>query len=184
MANIDKTHKHAIARWEFAGFIFINIIGSLMHFVFDWFGRCRPLALIAAVNESTWEHLKLAFWPALIFSLIEYKYLRMKARNFFLAKTLSFYTVPVFIAFLFYVYMWVIGHDVLFLDILIFVVAVGVGQLVSYMLLTTKQLTISSAKSVAIFLAILILTFLLFTFFPPHVFLFKDPVTGGYGIID
>lgn len=171
-------------RWEIAGFIFINVIGSILHFIFNWFGRWQPLALIAAVNESTWEHLKLAFWPALIFSLIEYKYLRMKAHNFLLAKMLSFYTMLLVIIFLFYVHLWIIGHDVLFLDILIFVVAVGIGQLVSFKMLTAKQLTSSSTRLAAIFLVILTLAFLFFTFFPPRIFLFKDPVTGGYGIVN
>ncbi|MEM4188473.1 MAG: DUF6512 family protein, partial [Candidatus Hadarchaeum sp.] len=56
--------------WTIAGTFFIIFFGSFLHFAFELSGNFRPLALIAAVNESTWEHLKLAFWPAFIFYAI------------------------------------------------------------------------------------------------------------------
>ncbi|UCG31010.1 MAG: hypothetical protein JSV53_03815 [candidate division WOR-3 bacterium] len=177
-------NRRAVARWEIGGFFFINLLGSLLHFVFDWFGRWRPLALIAAVNESTWEHLKLAFWPALLFMLIEHKYLGKQTRNFLFGKVLSFYVMPAVIILLFYGYLWIVGQDVLVLDILIFVFAVGVGQLVSFMILSAEQEISFPRKVSMILLAILTLAFLAFTFLPPRMLFFKDPVTGGYGIID
>ncbi|MFX0202676.1 MAG: DUF6512 family protein, partial [Candidatus Hodarchaeota archaeon] len=60
-----------ILRWELVGFIVIFIIGSMLHFVFELFNKWSPIGLIAAVNESVWEHLKLAFWPAVAYSGIE-----------------------------------------------------------------------------------------------------------------
>lgn len=174
--------KRSVLVWEIAGFVFINVVGALLHFVFVWFGRWRPLALIAAANESTWEHLKIAFWPASCFGLIEYHYLKKKTNNFLLAKTLSLYTMPLLIILLFYGYLWIIGHDVFLLDILIFIVAIGVGQLVSYKLLTSRS-SAGFNNLASILLLILILAFVLFTFFPPRVVLFKDPVTGDYGIV-
>jgi len=174
--------KNAVLVWEITGFIFINVVGTLLHFVFVWFGRWRPLALIAAVNESTWEHLKIAFWPALCFALVEYRYLRRGTNNFMLAKTVSLYTMPVLIILLFYAYLWIIGHDVLLLDILIFVVAIGIGQMVSFRVLTSKSGSKLNGRAWTLLL-ILTLAFLLFTFSPPHMVLFKDPITGGYGIV-
>jgi hypothetical protein len=53
--------KNSILKWEIIGIVFIVLAGGLLHFVFEWSGSWRPLAIIAAVNESTWEHLKLAF---------------------------------------------------------------------------------------------------------------------------
>jgi hypothetical protein len=49
-------------RWELAGIVSIILAGSTLHFAFEWANYWRPAALIAAVNESTWEHLKLGFW--------------------------------------------------------------------------------------------------------------------------
>ncbi len=180
--NPGPVDRRAIARWEFAGFFFINLIGSLLHFVFDWSGRWKPLALIAAVNESTWEHLKLAFWPALLFMLIEYKYVGRQVRNFVVGKVLSLYVMPAVIIILFYGYLWIVGRDVLLLDILIFVFAVGVGQCVSFATFSATAGVLHSRKLAMILLTILLLAFLLFTFFAPRLFLFEDSRTGGYGI--
>src|SRR6056297_1692189 len=60
----------AILSREMAGAVFIILVGSTLHFVFDWTGGWRPAALFAAVNESIWEHLKLAFWPGLAWALL------------------------------------------------------------------------------------------------------------------
>ena len=45
-------------------------------------GHSHP-DVVAAVNESTWEHFKMAFWPGLIFALIEYPFLKEETNNFF-----------------------------------------------------------------------------------------------------
>ena len=40
--------------------------GTLFHFIYEWSGF-HPLAgLFAPVNESTWEHLKMLFFPVLL----------------------------------------------------------------------------------------------------------------------
>ena len=49
--------KKSILLWELAGIIFIVVLGSVLHFAFEWSGRWTPIAPIAAVNESVWEHL-------------------------------------------------------------------------------------------------------------------------------
>jgi hypothetical protein len=43
----------------------------LLHFAFGWSGRWLPLALVAPVNESVWEHLKMAYWPLCELTLVE-----------------------------------------------------------------------------------------------------------------
>ena len=60
-----------IKKWEIAEFIFIAIVGTLLHFVYDWSGQNPAVGIIAPVSESTWEHLKLLFMPALLFTLIQ-----------------------------------------------------------------------------------------------------------------
>lgn len=46
--------SRTILCWEIIGAIFIIFAGSALHFVFGWVGGWRPVALIAAVNESVW----------------------------------------------------------------------------------------------------------------------------------
>jgi hypothetical protein len=172
-----------ILLWELGGIAFIVILGSLLHFVFEWSGGALPVAWLAAVNESVWEHLKLGFWPALIYAALEYSRFGKSTNNFFFAKTLGIYLIPITIVVLYYVYTAILGYGLLIVDIAIFVVAVIVGQLVSYKLLTASPLPEKLNRFAPIALVILGILFVLFTFYPPHLYLFKDPVTGGYGIV-
>ena len=48
--------------WNIAGAAFALVAGTLLHFVYEWFGG-NVWAVIGAVNESTWEHLKLLYFP-------------------------------------------------------------------------------------------------------------------------
>jgi len=176
--------KKSILRWELGGIFFIIVIGSLLHFAFEWSGRAIPIAPIAAVNESVWEHLKLAFWPALVYAALEYRRFGKSANNFFFAKTLGIYLMPITIVVLFYSYESILGHGLLIADIAIFVVAVIVGQLVSYKLLTASPLPERLNRLAPIALAVLGILFVVFTFYPPQVPLFRDSVTGAYGIVE
>lgn len=171
-----------ILRWELTGFIVIFIIGSMLHFVFELFNKWSPIGLIAAVNESVWEHLKLAFWPAVAYSGIEYNYIKKLTNNFMIAKTIGIYLMPITIVILFYSYQAILGVESLLLDILIFGLAILIGQLTSYKLLTSPQLSISLNKLGLIALVLLGIIFSLFTYYPPHLPIFRNPITGGYGI--
>ncbi len=173
--------KAIALKWELTGIIFIAILGGLLHFVFDWSGQWRPVALIAAVNESVWEHLKLGFWPALIYALVEYVYFGRSASNFLIAKTVGIYLIPITIVVLFYSYTAVI-EDTLAADLLIFVLGVVIGQLTAYRLLFLGPLPKPYNVLAMIALACLIIAFGLLTYYPPHLPLFRDPVSGAYGI--
>jgi hypothetical protein len=176
------TVKKSILVWELAGIVFIVVLGTILHFVFEWSGRWIPIAPIAAVNESVWEHLKLGFWPALVYAALEYSRFGKSANNFSFAKTLGIYLIPITIVVLFYAYTAILGYDLLIADIVIFVVAVIVGQLVSYKLLMASPLPERLNRFAPIALAVLGILFVLFTFYPPQVPLFRDSVTGLYGI--
>ena len=41
------------------------LIGTGLHFLYDWM-PFQLVGMIAPVNESVWEHLKLLFWPFLL----------------------------------------------------------------------------------------------------------------------
>jgi len=142
-----------------------------------------PAGAIAAVNESIWEHLKLGFWPALLYAALEYGRFGKSANNFLFAKTAGIYLIPVTIVVLYYAYTAILGHGLLPVDIAIFVVAVIVGQVVSYRLLTAPPLPAMLNRFSPVALAVLAILFVLFTFYPPEFPLFRDSVTGGYGIV-
>jgi len=84
----------------------------------------------------------------------------------------------------FYSYTAFTGKSVFVIDILTFIVAVIIGQLASYKLLTYKQLPSNLEKFSLVALVILGLAFVLFTFYPPQLPIFRDPISGEYGIVN
>ena len=179
---MNKLERRSVLGYELIGIVFIIILGSIFHFTFELSGHQPIVGVFSAVNESVWEHFKLAFWPAVVYAIFEYKFLKKSANNFFSAKTVGIYLMPIVIAVLFYMYTAILGEDLLIMDILTFVIAVIVGQLSSYKLLVSKELPIKTEKLSLFALVILGLAFVLFTFYPPHLSIFRDPVTGNYGI--
>lgn len=170
-----------VDRWEAVGIVFIILIGATLHFAFEWSGYWRPIAWLAAVNESVWEHLKLAFWPAVAFALAEYLAFGSRMPGFWAAKGIGIALMPTVIVGLFYAYTTILGDSFLPADILIFVAAVAIGQRVSYRLLFRPRPVPSAAVALLIVLA---LAFVVFSYHAPQVGLFRDSSTGGYGILE
>ena len=172
-----------IRKWELIGIAVIASVGSMMHFAFEWSGELPPVGVFAAVNESVWEHFKIAFWPALFYAIIEYPFLRRYTSNFFIAKAIGIYVMPVVIAAIFYAYTAIFGEEILIVDISIFFVAVALGQLASYKILTMKQWPRWICGVGVVMVILLAAAFGIFTFYPPELGIFRDAVSGGYGII-
>ena len=172
-----------LLRLELLGALFIVLLGSALHFTFDWSNKLWLVGIFSAVNESTWEHLKLAVIPALLWMLIEIKILKERPWNFFLAKAVGIYSMPILIIVIFYSYKAVLGKNLLFLDISTFVIAVVIGQLISYKTMFLGKLPEIYDRIALFFLILLLFAFFIFTFYPPHIFLFQDPITLRYGIV-
>lgn len=175
-------NNKGIFKWEAYGFLFITLIGSLMHFCFEWSGGFVPLALFCSVNESVWEHLKLGFWPAFFLAIFEYVCWGKTSRNFIVAKVISLCIIPAAIAAIFYSYTCILGRNFLILDISSFVLAILLAQYISYKLITGSKDYSHYNKAALIFLAVLTLAFCLLTFFAPGFEPFLDPHTGKPGI--
>ncbi len=169
--------------WELGGIVIIFLSGSVLHFLFAWLGRWPPAALISAVNESVWEHLKLAFWPGLIFGLIEFLFLRAKTKNFWVAKTYGLFTMPFFIVVVFYGYTALTGSHILWLDIALFGLAVIAGQMISFALMVRQPFHPKARIVARVILVLMIVVFSLFSYVPPRWPLFRDSSTGQYGIL-
>lgn len=171
-----------VSKWETAGFFFIVIIGTLLHFCFEWSGSYAPFALFCAVNESVWEHLKLGFWPGLLFAILEYAFWGNNVKNFLAAKALSLYILPIVIVVLFYSYTAILSTHILIIDISIFVIAVLIAQVISFRMIISRRNYSALSRTALVMLAVLTLAFSLFTYFPPKLELFLDPRTGKAGI--
>lgn len=169
-----------IKKWEIWGAVLSVVIGSLLHFIFDWSGGSKIVAIFGAVNESSWEHLKLAFWPTFIFSIIEWFKWGRGEKNFCLATFVKLVSMPLLILGLFYGWLLFFPDNFVW-DISIFVVAVVAGYFFSNKILQSKK-NFGLQALWPILTLVLLIMFLVFTYFPPHNEIFRDPVEGGYGI--
>jgi hypothetical protein len=173
-----------ILRWEIIGVVVIIIFGTTLHFWFELTGYWRPMALIAAVNESTWEHFKMAFWPGLFFALIEYRFVKNETNNFVVAKFAGLLTMPIITMILFYGYTSLTGTHLLWADVIVFILSVLGGQWVSLIILTRTEKMQPAIQKIALGgLALMVLAFSLLSYFPLKNFLFEHPETGEYGIL-
>ncbi len=174
--------KHFILTWDVIGIIFIIILGSILHFAFAWSGYWQPLALFAAVNESVWEHLKLAFWPGLLWAIIEYYRSSKAFSNFWSVKGFSLLIAPTLIVIIFYGYTSLLGANILILDICTFIFAIIIGQLVSSWLLLHSSRTIFVQYAGLSVLAAQIVAYATFTYDPPDFEIFIDKRDNIRGI--
>ena len=150
--------KTSILKLEIISTIFVMILGVLLHFTFEWSNNNVLVSTFSPVNESTWEHLKLVFFPMLITTIFIYFYEGKNISNYLCAKVQG-------------IILAMIGS---------FFIAVALGQYVAYQ---KMKLAVSCNKIVpVIVLLVLCLFFWIFTFFTPNIGLFKDPITGMFGI--
>ena len=169
-------------KYEIIGFIFVSIIGTINHFLFELLGNSVIIGLFCPVNESVWEHQKLLFFPFLIWSIAEY-FLLERQNNFFPAKTVGITCGIIFTIAFYYSYKGISGGESMFFDILSFYVGVGISFLISYMIVKNYNKSNNHLSNISVLILILIsAVFIIFTFAPPLIPLFKDPLTSTYGI--
>lgn len=170
-----------IKAWQIITVIICLILGTLLHFTYEWSGENSIVALFSAINESTWEHLKLAFYPMLLMAVIGQFIIGKSSRNYWLSQTVGILVAITFITTFFYTYTGIIGTNFAVLDIGSFIVAILLGEYVTYRLLTSTK--IYNAEFISIFfLIILLFCFIIYTFSPPKIEFFKDPINGSFGI--
>ena len=169
-----------IRNYQIASAIFACIAGTLLHFTYKFFGENNFVASFSAVNESVWEHLKLLFFPMLLTTIIGYSYIEKNAPNFLCSKALGIITSMLFIIIFFYTYTVIIGKSILLIDIASFFVAVILGEYLAYKLMISN-LNCNNIIAIII-LTIILICFVVFTYFPPNIEIFRDPVTSEYGI--
>ncbi len=176
---MDK-NKNKIKNYQIFSVIFTFILGTLLHFMFEWSGENIIVASFSAVNESVWEHLKLLYFPMLLTLIIGYFYIGKKAPNFLCSKTVGAITSMLFTIIFFYTYSGILGKNIAIIDISLFFVATILGEYVAYRLMNSKFIC---NNKIAIFVLIIIgICFVIFTYSAPELGIFKDPLTGQYGL--
>lgn len=169
-------------RFETANFIFTSITGTFMHFVYELSGEHTFAALFAPVNESPWEHLKMIFFPFLLFTVFLAFQLKKDKFNVFYANYTAVILGMIGILTYFYTLNGILGGSNEWVNISSFYVGTIICSVTSYFLITNS---IGRGMPNYISGAMLIITcivFFIFTFEPPILPLFQDPQNYTFGI--
>ena len=163
-------------RRDFPYMLSAALLGSALHFLYDFSGENPFAALISPVNESVWEHLKLLFFPSLLLTTVEFFIRRPDARALFGARLTGVTAGMVIIVSLYYLYTFILGRGFLAADILIFLTGTCFSYVISGHLLRSFR----HADPMLIFLGWLLIALLFFSFtcFPPDLLLFYPPPHG------
>ena len=173
--------KRSIGLWQLMGFAATSLAGTLLHFLYDWLGEAKWIAPFSGVNESTWEHMKLLFWPMLFYAVVQGFFFSDRA-DFWCVKLKGILLGLTLIPIIFYTYNGVIGRSPDWINIAIFFICAAIAYIYE-----TKQFHKGAVhcknKWLAIgVLCVIALMFVIFTFKTPRLGIFLDPLTGTYGI--
>lgn len=160
--------------------IVISIIGTLSHFLYDISNHNKIVGLFTAVNESTWEHVKIAITPTLLWSLVD-GYIYGINLNYFLAKFVCLLTIVILMPLFFYAKKAIIKKELFFLDIISFYVVIIISQIVFYFLLNINIVEFLFRYLSCIGMFVLFGSYMILTLMPPENLIFKDPISKKYG---
>lgn len=179
--------KDSVRIWILWGIPILFIIGTIMHFVYEWSGNSVVVGIFAPINESLWEHLKMVFWPMLIWWFIGYCILittssTISTVKWFISCAIAELASPIVILFFYFTYTSALGIESLILDVFSLFLGIAVGQGLALHVYKYAKPSRFYLYIAIIILILLAITFTLFTFSPPHTPLFMDSPTGTYGI--
>lgn len=186
-------------------FLASGFLGTVCHFAYDYFGKNVILAPFVPVNESTWEHLKLLFFPVLICLIIGIflgfcqspsTHPSDRSRHSFASCYLDGAAFGLIggmlsIVVLFYSINGFLGFNIDWINIAIFFISTAYAYYTFYRYASKPYYNTFSynEKNAAtpLWVPITVITiiavlFAVFTFYMPKIGLFRDPQTGSYGL--
>lgn len=157
------------------GVILVSIVGTLFHFVYNWSNNNFIVGVFAPVNESTWEHMKLLYFPLLLYFIAEFSFLYKDYNKLVCADFVGILTGTLLVPVLFYTYTGLLGFHTFFFDILTFIFSVLGGFFVRF---RSLLMPCHRRNCFFYFLFVLILgiCFIIFTYYPPDIALFNPPI--------
>ena len=173
--------KRSIGLWQFLGFAVTSLGGTILHFLYDWTGKSEFIAPFSGINESTWEHMKLLFWPMFIFAVVQSFFFKERT-DFWCVKLRGILLGLSLIPILFYTYNGVVGKSPDWLNISIFFVSAAAAYIYETKLFNENKIVCRNQKLAVAILSAIAVSFIIFTFFTPQIGIFKDPLTGLYGL--
>ena len=165
---------------QLLGFAVTSLLGTVLHFLYEWLGAPVWIAPFSAINESTWEHMKLLFWPMLIFAAVQSSFFRERS-DFACIKTRGIVLGLILIPVLFYTYNGVIGKSPDWINIAIFFITAAAVYIYEAILLS-RGIECEYPKLAITVLFTLSVLFAVFTFFTPDLGIFRAPSADARGV--
>jgi len=167
--------KRSIRIWQLWGFAVTSLGGTLLHFLYEWLGEAVWIAPFSGINESTWEHMKLMFWPMLIFAIVQYVFFYDR-RDFWCVKLRGILLGLMLIPIIFYTFNGIIGKSPDWINIAIFFVSAAIAYIYETKLFENGTTSCRNSSIAIIILCAVALLFVIFTFDSPELNVFRDPL--------
>lgn len=162
-----------LRRFCIIGAMITITLGIVSHFVYKWTGNNFFVGLFFPVNESTWEHLKLLFFPMLAYALLGGKRIEEEYPCIYNAMFSGILVGLLLIPTLFYTYTGILGFNIGWVNIAVYVICVIISYIVVY-----KRAEDCKGKDSMLLRYVmygLIVAFMVFTVYPPGIGLFQAP---------
>jgi hypothetical protein len=156
-----------------AGILFVSVLGTLLHFAYEWSGNNFLVGLFTPVNESVWEHTKLIFFPMLLYSLWQSKKIANEYPSISSAMAAGALLGILLIITLFYTYSGILGYTFDFLNILTFFLSVIAAFY--YVCRSAARSYEKYENLLTILLLAVTSLYVIFTLYPPEIALFISP---------
>ena len=173
--------KRSLGLWQLMGFAATSFGGTILHFLYDWLGEATWIAPFSSVNESTWEHMKLLFWPMFLFAVVQSFFFKDRT-DFWCIKLRGILLGLILIPIIFYTFNGAIGKSPDWINIAIFFIAGATAYIYEARLFDKQKSPCKFAKAAIAALSLIALLFIIFTFKTPEIGLFADPLTGSFGV--
>lgn len=174
-----ENHK----RLYVVSFIIFTLIGSLLHFAFDFTNSNLFVGLFTPVNESVWEHFKLVLVPLTLFAIVIFLLKKDTLNNIMFATSFSIILSNIFIYVIFTLYGALGFPESVISSITIYALGMALGFLLIYIFShSTNFANTNIIGTILIFL--IYISFMTLTFYPPHLEIFRDKITNTYGILE
>ena len=141
-------------------------------------------SIIAPVNESIWEHMKLLFTSILISGVIQkliVKYKKLDINNVCISNFTGAITSIIIFLIVYLPIYNLIGKDFT-ITIIIMLLSIIIAEYISYLIMNKKDLKMENHA--ILFVIIVYIIFFILTIYPPRNSLFIDPTNNKYGIIN
>jgi hypothetical protein len=150
----------------------------LAHFIYEWSGKNFIAGLFVPVNESTWEHMKLVFFPMIIYTVFVENRLSNDYPCILPAHCIGILIGTWLVAVLFYSYSGILGFNVFILDLAVFIASVLIAFWIAYKL-TLSNFCLNMPRQIKILFFILVILmaicFMIYSYNPLGIGLFREP---------